>query len=439
MVCPRRREFGWRHGGHQVKIIARMFGGHGAAVRKIERQPGRTSGQVRQGHHGHRTESQVSVRSALQGGAARAEYIDAERGFGVDELQEVFPRRVVRMDVAEQKVGGEAGGDGVESGRDEIDIVESARAARVVILDGQSAGERPATNIVAHKLAEGAFQASAVWQRSTGLLHARPWYRFRRPTRLQSNRMARMATGVAARMILAVLFLQAQDGLKLLDRAKAHTDYSFPIRTGGEPFRFHVELDETMTVTGVSVFRGSESRPFQTLPMCKGISEQLNEYDSELALLDHADLNFDGFEDVELLQFFHPHLGTKVFCIFTWDNKSARFQYAPAVPNPNPVAHPENKTITVHQDWMGGAYADTIYHWTGGKYAITESSGRGYAIDDPNKCHFVDHCEKLIRGKLVTTLMRPVMCGEDDDIPALECPASARKAGRNVPKPRRGK
>ena len=189
MVGPRRCEFGWRHGGHQLKIIARVFRGHGAAVRKIERQPGRTSGQIRHGHHGHRTESQICVRSALQGCAARAEYIDAERGFGVDELHEVFPRRVVRMDVAEQKVGGEAGGYGIESGRDEIDIVESARAARVVTPDGHAAGKCPSSNIVAHQLAEGAFQASAVWLRSTGFIHARPWYRFRRPTRLQSNRM----------------------------------------------------------------------------------------------------------------------------------------------------------------------------------------------------------------------------------------------------------
>jgi hypothetical protein len=79
--------------------------------------------------------------------------------------------------------------------------------------------------------------------------------------------------------------------------------------------------------------------------------------------LKHADLNFDGFEDVQLLQYFHPHLATSVFCIYLWDHSAGRFRYAPEIPAINPLPHPENKTITVHQDLFGGVFSDSTYRW----------------------------------------------------------------------------
>lgn len=226
----------------------------------------------------------------------------------------------------------------------------------------------------------------------------------------------------------------AQERVKPLDPNKARTTYSFPVRPGGELFRFKVELDQTSTVSGVSVFREGDASPFQTLPACKdAYSEELTEYDEALELLEHADLNFDGFEDVKLLQFYQPHLGTKVFCIYTWDNKSGHFRYAPEIPGLNPVPHPENKTITVHQDWMGGAYADSTYRWNGAKTEEIEFHGRGYGSDDP-KCGFTDHCNKLINGQMVITLWRPVVCSDDRPDPELICPAGARRPAPNAPK-----
>lgn len=228
------------------------------------------------------------------------------------------------------------------------------------------------------------------------------------------------------------LVLYAQVPIKPLDPAKAHTDYSFPLQPGGKHFHFHVELDQTMTVTGLSIFRDGESAPFQKLPVCTGLSEQLTEYDAQLELLEHQDLNFDGFEDVMLLQYLHPHLATKVFCIFIWDNKRGQFRRAPEVPEPNTVAHTENKTITTHQDWMGGAYADIVYRWAGKKYVVIEASGRGYG---DSKCAFVDHCERRVHGKMVTTLWRPIGCGEGEDLfPPLVCPAGTKR-DPNAPKP----
>jgi hypothetical protein len=227
--------------------------------------------------------------------------------------------------------------------------------------------------------------------------------------------------------------IAAQEGPKPLDPSEARTTYVFPVHPGARPFRFKVELDQASTVSGVSVFREGDSSPFQTLPACKdAISEALTEYDDELELLEHADLNFDGFEDVELLQFCHPHLGTKVLCIYTWDNKSGRFRYAPEIPLPNPVPHPETKTITVHQDWMGGIYADSTYRWTGAKFQLIEEHGR---LDGTgSKCAFVDHCEKLVNGQMITTLWRPVMCSENESDPPLICPAGATRPAANVPR-----
>ncbi len=166
-----------------------------------------------------------------------------------------------------------------------------------------------------------------------------------------------------------------QEKRKPLDPKKAHTSYSFSVRAGGEPFRFQVQLDNAVRVTGVSVFREGEPTPFQTLSSCdKNLSMELTEYDDERELLNHADLNFDGFEDLELLQDYDDHNATLMYCIYVWDQKQGRFRYEPGIPNINPVADPDSKTIRVHQDWQGGAYSDTTYHWNGAKFEVIEEA-----------------------------------------------------------------
>lgn len=120
-------------------------------------------------------------------------------------------------------------------------------------------------------------------------------------------------------------------------------------------------------------------------------------------------------------------MGTEVFCIFTWDNKSAQFKYAPEIPGPNPIPHPENKTITTHKDWMGGIYTDSVHKWTGVKFILIESSGRTGNTGD-RRCGFADHCEKMVRGKMVTTLWRPVVCSDSEgEDPPLVCPTDVPK------------
>lgn len=64
----------------------------------------------------------------------------------------------------------------------------------------------------------------------------------------------------------------------------------------------------------MSVFREGDSRPFQTLPTCTAPpGDQLTEDEVGLELLKHADLNFDGFEDLELLVYYLPHLDKKLY------------------------------------------------------------------------------------------------------------------------------
>jgi hypothetical protein len=235
---------------------------------------------------------------------------------------------------------------------------------------------------------------------------------------------------------MAVVFspaVIAQGLRKPLDPSKARTSYSFPVHSGWEPFRFQVHLDDEGRVNAVSIFRASESNPFQTLSSCdKDLNMALDEYDDERDLLNHADLNFDGFEDLELLREFDSHNGTSVYCIYVWDQKEGRFRHEPEIPNINPVPDSASKTIFVHQDWQGGPYSDTRYRWNGAKLEVVEVSGKLYGSDDPD-CAFTDYCGRLIGGKVVT-VRRKSGCSDRPDV-ELVCPqAPVRSPAGSAPR-----
>jgi len=216
----------------------------------------------------------------------------------------------------------------------------------------------------------------------------------------------------------------AQERLKPLDPSKAKTSYSFPIKAGSPPFHFTVLLDLTSTITGIQVFRQGDSAQFQTLPACKvadGLTMELNEYDAERELLKHQDLNFDGFEDIQLLQYFVPHLGKSIYCIYTWNPRDRRFRHAPELPGTDPIAHPENKTITVHEDFFGGVFTDSTYRLRNGKSQLVVENARVSGSDRPD-CGFTDYCSRLIHGEMVTTASRPSNC-EHDQPAAVVCPS----------------
>jgi hypothetical protein len=232
----------------------------------------------------------------------------------------------------------------------------------------------------------------------------------------------RRATILSAIIALSVtaLALTAQDKVKQLDPAKARVNYSFPVQPGAPPFRFHVELDFTSTITGVSVFRPGDAAAYQVLPTCPGsLKMELTEEDATRDLLKHADLNFDTFEDLELLQYHDPHVAKSVYCIYTWDPHRKRFRPAPDIPDTDPVPHPETKTVTVHEDWFGGAYADRTYRWFGSKIVLTDESG-SLAGSESAGCAFTDYCSKLIKGKMVEVATRPYACPGAPQ-PHLDC------------------
>jgi hypothetical protein len=222
--------------------------------------------------------------------------------------------------------------------------------------------------------------------------------------------------------------LASQGPMKPLDPAKAKTRYSFAVRSGEDPLRFEVQVNSSSTITGVEVFRSGQSDPFQVLPACKrndDLTMQLTEYDDERELLKHQDLNFDGYEDVELLQYYVPHLGKSLFCIYVWNAKGDRFTEAPEIPDTDPVAHADTRTISVHEDFFGGVFTDSIYKWSGSKLGLILESGRLYGSDKPT-CGFTDFCRQLINGKLVDTALRPSGCGDIPDR-QLICPAVTSK------------
>jgi hypothetical protein len=241
-----------------------------------------------------------------------------------------------------------------------------------------------------------------------------------------------VATLVATALLLFISLprglLTGQDQhRKPLDQRSARTQYSFAINRGGEPFRFQVQIDPPGAVASVSVFRFKDASPFQTVTICpEGVDPWLMEDDAERDLIKHSDLNFDGFEDLQVLTEFASHLGKSVYCIYTWDQRTGRFRYAPEIPSVDPVAHPENKTITVHEDFLFGPYSDRTYRWKRGKVELIEEHGLYYGTTDDPKCRFIYTCSRLVHGKMVTTAGSP-FCDDQAVLPN-SCPAVTKRS-----------
>ena len=221
----------------------------------------------------------------------------------------------------------------------------------------------------------------------------------------------------------------AQEKKRLAPKS-AMTDYTFRV-TAGMEVHVHVQLDDTSTITGASISRGTERAPFQTLSTCnKDLPMTLYEGDEQLALVRHADSNFDGFEDLEVLQYVNDHLGKSAFCVYLWDNGTSQFREEPQLFG-NPQPDPKNKTIFTHDDYFGGVYTDNTYVWSGVKLLLIATKGlvSGSSIPD---CGFTSFCSKLINGKM-RGIDRPTACG-DGPIEEVTCPASAPAARKPPPR-----
>jgi hypothetical protein len=176
--------------------------------------------------------------------------------------------------------------------------------------------------------------------------------------------------------------------------SKAKREYSFPLQSGGRSFDFHVQVDKTSTVTAVSIFRDGESAPFQSLPVWDPIlSEQLTEYDENLELLKHADLNFDGFEDIELL--IYGQQATWIRSSIASVDGIARqgdFALNPDLTDMavNMEAYPESKALSSHEDWFGGPWQDSTNRWNDGKLELIEQRSLlgDWSLESEKECGF---------------------------------------------------
>jgi hypothetical protein len=206
--------------------------------------------------------------------------------------------------------------------------------------------------------------------------------------------------------------------------------FSFPVQPGGEPFRFESVIDKDRYVTGISIFYPGETASRQTLSTCGGKDETLDELYQAIVetgpLLKHADLNFDGFEDLKLLYYYIPHLGKRLDCIYVWDKKTQRYIYSIALTKiaTNLEPDPESKTLTTREDWMFGPWEESTYRWIGGKPVLVEQTSLLGGWGQPNKpCGFDFSCSRRIHGKMTTTLAKPICEPEEmDDLP--QCPAA---------------
>jgi hypothetical protein len=231
-------------------------------------------------------------------------------------------------------------------------------------------------------------------------------------------------------LVLAVpgAVVPAQEQSKPLNPGDSRLVFTFPVQPGEKPLEFDVELDKVGYVTGVSVYRDGEDNPVQTLPICTKPLEPITEdwQDYDLAkLVAHADFNFDGFEDLELLSASASHLGTKIYCIYPWDPKAGRFVYSKQLSAiaVNLEPHPENKTLVSHQDWSGGPWQESIYRLKKEEPELIEESSLlgGWSQQTKEQCGFTFTCSKLINGKMVVTLSKPICTVEEmDDLP--DCP-----------------
>jgi len=242
----------------------------------------------------------------------------------------------------------------------------------------------------------------------------------------------------AAVVLQCALLACGQQPAELPHSGDAGLDYSFSLASGEAPLRFNLEVDAKGYVTGIAVFAPGQQKPQQTLASCGGTDETVDDltHDTDEPLLKHSDLNFDGFEDLQLMYMYVPHLGKRLDCVYLWDPKAVKFVYSKELTEigVSIEAHPGDKTLTTHEDWMFGPWQDSTYRWIGGKPVLVEQASLlgGWGQAD-NPCGFTYTCSKRIGGEMVETLTKKICKPEEmDDLP--KCPTTPATSPRAAPK-----
>ena len=138
-----------------------------------------------------------------------------------------------------------------------------------------------------------------------------------------------------------------------------------------------------------------------------------------------------------MLQNYIPHLDKKLYCIYLWDNKAGRYSYSKELSNDigaNLEAHHENKTLTTREDWFGGPWQYNVYHWRNDKLELIEQNSLlgDWSMQKDGKCGWEYSCSRLVNGKMVTILEKPVCTPEEmSNLP--ECPAASTSPASKEP------
>jgi hypothetical protein len=233
----------------------------------------------------------------------------------------------------------------------------------------------------------------------------------------------------------------AEERAKPLDANDSRLNFSFAPHAGDKPLHLKVKLNKKGAITGVSVFREGEPYPLQTLHGCNDFPDEVdtNWQDDEISkLVVHGDLNFDGFEDLELLQNYVPHLDKKLYCIFLWNSTAGQFVYSKELTEiaTNLEPHPESKTLRVREDWLGGPWQGSTYRWNEGKLELIEQTSLlgDWSQQTDKVCGFTFSCSRRIRGNMAETLTRPI-CKPEEMVDLPTCPAAGSDLKLDASKP----
>ena len=155
-------------------------------------------------------------------------------------------------------------------------------------------------------------------------------------------------------MLACVCDVSPQTSTASSAQGDSHLMLRFPIEAGGNPQQFRLDMNKEGYIASVSVFAADSPTPIQTLASCAAGDETYAEFQQQTndPILKHADLNLDGFEDLELLYLFVPHLGKRLYCVYLWDAKTGQFRYSQEVTEvaTNLEAQPGSQTLTTHED-----------------------------------------------------------------------------------------
>ena len=206
-----------------------------------------------------------------------------------------------------------------------------------------------------------------------------------------------------------------------LDSTTAKTEYALAVHPERPPLTIRIEIGAGGKIGDALVFRQGGATPLQTLASCSpDLTMELYQGDEDKVLVEQADFNFDGYDDLKLLQFYHPHLGKSIFCVYLWDEKTSKFRYEPQIPMPDPIPHPESRTITTHNEYMGGSWSDSVYIWLAGKLIPIAEWGlanEGGTTGANANCAWTAWCAKRINGKMRNVAMKRTGCNATDPEP----------------------